>query len=64
MKTKVKYQAGPCLICGGRPLRNGRRRHDPERHQRVAAARGEAWVGTRRWPALAVEAVGDWWQKR
>lgn len=58
-----KARVSCCIVCGGRPLRSGKRRHDPEIHARVRARRERAWYGMHRWPALKVERVLEHWKK-
>lgn len=60
----TKLIVGPCVVCGGRPLRSGKRQHDAAIHAAVRARRDQAWLGARRWPRLQVERVRAWWEKR
>ena len=55
---RPRFVAGPCLVCGGRVLRNGKRRHSASVHDRVRAERRKAQNLQRRsWPPLAGRAA-------
>lgn len=60
----TRYRVGPCLVCGGKPLRSGKRDHNLERHREHNLRREIAWYGTKRWPRLRVERHVAWWAKR
>lgn len=48
-----RYKVGPCIVCGGKPLRDGKRRHKPEVHERMRVERKKTCNLKRRtWPRL------------
>lgn len=48
-----RFNVGPCLVCGGRVLRSGKRKHNPDVHAHHNKQRKVCCnVDRQRWPRL------------